>query len=69
MQKKNLLILTGAIGDLEAKHKQSLDIETAAALLDLQKKLQSILNLKAQKILFAKRGSSMNTGTKRGNSS
>lgn len=43
-----------AIGDLEIKHKQSLAIETATALLDLWKKQQTLLILKAQKIFFKK---------------
>lgn len=50
---KELTDLTQAMSDLEPQHTQSLAIEAATALLELRKKL---LNFKAQKILFAKKG-------------
>lgn len=64
--KKELADLTRAIGDLDSKHKQSLAMDAASALLDLRKKLQTLLNLKAQKILFSKKGFFYEHGNKTG---
>lgn len=63
---KELMALTQAIRDMETKHKQSLAIEAATTLLELRKKLQSILNLKAQRILFSRKGFFYEHGDKSG---
>lgn len=48
--------LVTKISNLEAQHKRSMAINVAAELLELRKQLQSILHLRAKKILFFRKG-------------